>query len=122
MHSKLLDCFGNSIPKLQGEYGVDVDARKVLLDMNQVKAVSFYLSENNLYMKGQYLNIKKKIMNHIQEYLLTDSTRVSSGGYTLLFSSGDDEMIEVEVLVDVTVGSNREGLQEYSVEQVMKLS
>ncbi|MBG23742.1 MAG: hypothetical protein CMF22_10505 [Idiomarinaceae bacterium] len=80
-------------------------SKKVILNIESVKAAAQYLAENNHFINRSEdrweKEIYKKIARHVTE---EDVQWVMTGGLTLIFSNVGDEFIEVEVLVSPSFG------------------
>jgi len=77
----------------------------LILGPNQIESVAEYLHFNNTFCEKSIDNWEQDIYDTIKRYAFNPNVSAcGTGGYTVKFSEIDDNTVEIEVLVDITVG------------------
>lgn len=98
---------------------------KMEYNLTQVQDVATFLWNNNPYVKSwpsapkDVLDVVNQILSHARrqgKLNMTSSNWVSTigtGGYTIIFSSDTPDLFDIQVLVDMSVGTEARWVEEY---------
>lgn len=84
----------------------------LILDPNQIQSVAEYLYFNNTFCDKSVDKWEQSIYDTIKLYAFKpDVIFCGTGGYTVKFGEIDDNTVDVEVLVDITVGEGSQYME-----------